>query len=198
MKEQGDPLAAASDEAADELSSVRGITPAGSALSLDGDLGLEFEADDAAPTACIAGAMSTSVHDEPKLSDEELSLVMGWPTPSSPWNDVTGPLPRNRRDAARHPISTRALVRVTSAAEASAEDAEETRTVQLRNLSVGGVSALHAHPLRPGDAFRITLRGPDTRAASLARTVERRCTVLRCEPGGTGSAMFSIAAQFVA
>ena len=32
----------------------------------------------------------------------------------------------------------------------------------------------------------------------LARTIDRRCTVLRCEPGGTGMAFYKVAARFVA
>jgi hypothetical protein len=50
--------------------------------------------------------------------------------------------------------------------------------------------------MQPGETFWLTLRSADAR--NISRTIDRRCTVLRCEPGGTGLALFSVAAQFVA
>jgi hypothetical protein len=128
--------------------------------------------------------------DSPELTGGELASVLGWPQSVSPWSEPAPSGRRNRRSATRHAISGRACVRVGSAEHAA-------ETVQLRNLSSGGFSALHARPLRPGDTFWITLRSPEDRAASLSRGIERRCRVLRCESGGTGRVMFSIAAQFI-
>jgi hypothetical protein len=127
----------------------------------------------------------------PELSDDELAWTLGWPAPTSCGSGTACPDQRNRRHAARHSVSARASIRPSG-------DRAVDETVQLRNLSAGGVNALHARPMRPGDTFWITLRSADPRAASLARTIDRRCTVLRCERGGSGRALFSIAARFVA
>lgn len=183
------------------------------------DFGLEFEDEGESPATAAptppaekpaeqhSGSTSGDASDATAiqrsgadLSDEELAWVLGRPTVASSWNEPVPSVRSKPRAAPRYAVSTRASVRVASAADFSrtAVGAGETETVRLRNLSVGGVSAFHAHPLRPGDTFWITLRSPDDRAASLARNIDRRCTVLRCEPGGTGNMMFSIAAQFIA
>jgi hypothetical protein len=125
-----------------------------------------------------------------ELTAEELAWALGWEAATSPWTERPPAVRRNRRTAARHAVSTRASVKVASAGAAE--------TAQLTNLSTGGVSALLDRPLRRGDTFWITLRSPGAHAAVVARTVSRRCQVLRCERGGTGKAMYGIAAQFVA
>jgi len=168
------------------------------------DLGLEFEDEAPPPSSTPAGKepgerTETSPASQteagptpqlgPELSDDELAFALGWPSAASPWNEPAPIVRKNRRGAARHALSTRAMVGISSG---------DTETVQLRNLSTGGVCALHSRPLRRGETFRITLRSPSAHAASLARTIERRCIVLRCEAGGTGMAMYRIAAQFVA
>jgi hypothetical protein len=132
----------------------------------------------------------------PELSGEELAWALGQPTAISAEAEAAPAARRNRRAALRYAAFARASVRRIEAEQDI--DVQVDETVQLRNLSAGGVSSLHARPLKPGDTFWITLRSPDARAASLARTIERRCTVLRCEPGGTGRAMFSVAARFLA
>jgi hypothetical protein len=174
------------------------------------DLGLEFEEEAApypappprAPSEQLADATveapeaMTSQLGTPELSDDELAWALGSPAPMSLRSRSISSCHRNRRRAARHAVSTRAVVRTASADGDVISDCGET--VQLRNLSTGGINALHARPLRRGDTFWITLRSPEALSTSLARTVRRRCMVLRCEAGGSGGALFSVAARFVA
>src|SRR4051794_21563194 len=132
----------------------------------------------------------------PELSEDELAWALGWPAPMSLRSQTIFPRHRSRRGATRHPTSTRACISTTPPGADTTSDSGDT--VQLRNLSTSGFNALHARPLRRGDTFWITLRSTETLSASLQRLIRRRCKVLRCEPGGTGNAMFIVAACFVA
>jgi hypothetical protein len=185
----------------------------------DGDFGLEFEEDGAAPFGGDADEPAFEpeqsvgiLADEPdaadavpvltgrsgpELSDADLALVLGWADASAPWvASLDEPEKRrNRRAGTRHAVSARATVR-RAGDDGPGVAADGPETVQLRNVAPGGVCALHATAMRPGDTFWLTLRSADARA--LARTIDRRCTVVRCEPGGTGRALYNVAARFVA
>jgi hypothetical protein len=178
------------------------------------DFGLEFEEHNGG-TVTTGGAEThpaegiaadpffASLHTVgPELSPADLAWALGWPAAAASWGAADDPAEsahRNRRGGLRHAVHSRATVRRAVASGSGPEvAAAASETVRLRNLSAGGVSALHGSAMRPGDTFWIALRNPDSPAADVARTIDRRCTVLRCEPGGAGRVLFNVAARFVA
>jgi hypothetical protein len=93
-----------------------------------------------------------------------------------------------RRKYRRVPFGHRATISLIGT---ESPDDESTRdVVVVRDVSISGMSFLHAEAIRPGTPFLVEFRGHQDRSVKL------RCTAARCEPGGSGGTQFVIGASF--
>ena len=154
-----------------------------SARSPDGDRG-DWQRADVVRRGARGDAaveLASSAPDGPELSVADLAWVLGWPGEVSAWvTQREAEATRNRRGNRGTPCPPRSIRR----ADGPSGSADAPETIRLRNVAAGGPG-----DARPGDASRRDVLGhasqPRRRAAA-GRSIERRCTVMRCSRAALG------------